>query len=72
MSADCPVCRCIRSCSQTLSREDAIAFGAICGLVEGSENKVTVGTLCEDHRHKLELLRSVGAFEQPEPNPNAN
>lgn len=59
----CVVCRCVRSCAPVLSREDAIAFGAICGLVEATERKATVADLCPDHAHKLGLLRSVGCFE---------
>ena len=59
----CPACRCIRSCAPVLSREDAIAFGAICGLVEATERKATVADLCPDHLHKLGLLRSIGAFD---------
>lgn len=61
----CIACQCIRSCSPILDREDAIAFGAIVGLVETNEHKMTEDDLCDDHKHKLGLLRSVGAFNLP-------
>ena len=61
----CVACQAIRSCVPALSREDAIAFGAIVGIVEHEENGMRVADLCEDHQHKLGLLRSIGAFDQP-------
>jgi hypothetical protein len=60
----CPACNCIRSCSPIMDRADAIAFGAIAGLVEAIENGVTLDYLCDDHKHKLGLLRSVQAFRK--------
>ncbi len=68
MKAVCVACRCIRACAPSLSREDAIALGAICGLAEATENKMTVDDLCDDHKDKLELLRSVGTFDRPKVN----
>ncbi len=60
----CIACQCIRSCSPVLDREDAIAFGAICALVEANEHGITLDYLCDDHKHKLGLLRSSGAFDR--------
>ena len=67
----CIACQCVRACSPGLSREDAIAFGVIAGLVEAAEHKMSPKDLCEDHRHKLGLLRSVGTFDlRTNPNPS--
>ncbi len=60
----CVACRCIESCVPEMSREDAIAYGAICALVEAMEHRVTLADLCVDHQHKLGLLRSIGTFER--------
>ncbi len=61
----CVACRCIASCVPTMSREDSIAYGAICALVEATEHRMTLDDLCADHQHKLGLLRSVGTFNKP-------
>jgi hypothetical protein len=59
----CVACECIRACSPILDRADAIAFGAIAGSVAAIEHGMKLDDLCEDHQHKLGLLRSVGAFD---------
>ncbi len=51
---------------------DAIAFGAICGLVEALRNTATTDDLCEDHQHKLGLLDSTGAFDPRKPSKKGN
>lgn len=70
MLTGCLACHCIRACSPRLSREDAVAFGAICGLIEATENGAQLSGLCADHEHKLGLLRSVGTFDRDDTREN--
>ncbi len=62
MATNCVACRCVEAASPDLSRDDAIAFGAICGLIEAVRFSLRPRDLCTDHKQKLALLESVGTF----------